>query len=557
MATKLFKMKYQLIFSVLLALGISTLSAQNSNYFEYADHQSVTANYIDVLARNSSSAYVFQDAAIYLIEGKNRKDIYPNNWGSASFSVFPSPEDTVIYVYDYFDYDIGTNLVSKITIQNDSVSIINNINDNFDGLNLSIRDIVIDSLDQTLVFHHDGVHVLLEKLDTSHVEPKRILDTIYVSDLQLPFFSKLCQNSELDIFSMKGSEITPIKNDFTLGQTIQLEEDIKDLLLFEEKFYVLHEQSIAVYDEHWQNKLNDIAIDLQHGEIKGFTIDQLGQIIVLQNTNSTLARSTRYFENQTEYELLYQEISKQVGYHKIRYCNGHLFSVGNYREIPILNIQSNDFVQNDVRLDMSIEHIDIEYSVEVEENCMFWCDTYTYDVDYTLKNNSSLPVTNFSIAAYHFPLNFSFSSPTLYAPFHDEETIMPNDTIHLKGVYQSSVRYLNFPFEILGTNFMLDANESNNFLETDALLNVFKPVVPQLNVEVFPIPCKDFISIEPEIPIHGLDIYNAAGVLMKSVRSQAQLSQLDIQFLPVGIYAMRLWDRNIEKFGIQKLVVER
>ena len=133
---------------------------------------------------------------------------------------------------------------------------------------------------------------------------------------------------------------------------------------------------------------------------------------------------------------------------------------------------------------------------------------------------------------------------------------MPGQTISFEGDYNSLGRYVIFPFEILGNNFALDANFDNSFVEfTDLVLSTSNKQA-QLPFQVYPNPAQQTISFDSEEPIYKVDLYTIEGKLVKSLQSMQAITQVDLPPLPNGLYTLRIRDREFQKFGIQKVMIQ-
>ncbi len=509
-----------LTFTLLIFLcSVSFAQAQNNPYYEFADHQSIGSEYHELIPRGPESAYLIQNASIVKVEGKTRTSLYSPSWTSSEFNIFTNAEDTIIYMYDYFDFDIGIDIVTKVRINKDSIQIINHVDDYFNNdyeypmLRLRVHDIIIDSMGYTLAFHSDGVHRIIESVDTILMTP--YLDTTFISKNTIPYSSKLIKNEKGDLFVIGGDQVFPLLADYSSGSAISLEEGFLKIKFIENNFYVLYEDHIAIYTEDWQETSFSILIDQTYGMPKDFLITN-NSAIVSQDSDQVPAQLIKYVFADNMPTVLYQETLEAAQYHSLKMKNDLIYSIGQHREVPVLGIQTNEFTENDQRLNMSIEDIAITYTVEVEDSCNYSCTDYFYDISYTLKNNSQEPISTFTIAAYEFPLQFGFFH-TLFFRSNKDILIMPGQTIRFDDKYESQVLWNTFPFEIMGNNFALDSNFEDSFVEfTDVILSTNRISNATLPFQAYPNPAQRTINLESEVPIYKVDVYQIDGRLIKA-----------------------------------------
>lgn len=138
-------MKFLTISLLVILCSISFVQAQNDSYFEFADHQWISSSYIDMIPRGAESAYLIQNASVAKQKGKTLDRFYTPNWSKSDFNIFTTGEDTIIYMYNYSDYDIGTSVVTRIKIGKDSTQILNQVDDYFTMIELRVIDIIMTS----------------------------------------------------------------------------------------------------------------------------------------------------------------------------------------------------------------------------------------------------------------------------------------------------------------------------------------------------------------------------------------------------------------------------
>ena len=107
-------MKKLILSLAFFLFAFSCILAQTAKYYEYADHVFIASPYYDMVPIGPQSAYVIQYADIVKLEGKTKTSIYDNNWSCSDFNIFTNAEDTIIYMYNYFDYDIGIDVVLSL-----------------------------------------------------------------------------------------------------------------------------------------------------------------------------------------------------------------------------------------------------------------------------------------------------------------------------------------------------------------------------------------------------------------------------------------------------------
>lgn len=535
---------------LLILFAISFAHAQNNQYHEYADHPAISNTYYDIIPRGPESAYVVQTGGIVKIEGKTKTDIYVDPyWPCFDYKIFTSPEDTTIYMYNFFDYDIGISIITKVTINQDSVEVLNTVDNYFNGnypsLRLYVEDMMVDSLGQTLVFSYDGLFALDENLDTT-----------FVSNSTINYNSTLIKNATHDIFLIKDNLIAPLLPDYTFGQTKIIEKGVLEINFIDDNFYVLYADHIDMYGSEWQDTNMRIDLDPAFGIPKDFTFNENKDLIVLQGHNQIFAQTVKYDSQNNIPEVIYQETIGSLKYDKIKRMDRLIFSIGKHREVPVLGIQTDELTVNEQRLNMSIEDISITYTVDVEDDCNYSCEDYSYNISYTVKNNSQEPVSFFTIAAYEFPLQFG-QFPTLFIGYNKDTLIAPGLTANFKGKYNTQWFYGTFPFEIMGNNFALDAKFDDSYIEfSDLILSTNDRIKPTLPFQVYPNPAQGTISLDSAEAIYKVDVYHINGRLIKSLQSQQVITQVDLPQLPDGLYTLRIWDKEFKKFGIQKVMIQ-
>lgn len=543
----------------LCGVSVAQAQAQSNPYYEFADHQWISSKYHDMIPLGPESAYLIQNASVVKVEGKTKTTIYNTPpWFSARFNIHTTAEDTTIYMYNYMDDHLGLDVITKIKINKDSIELINTVDDFFYyydllTLRLHLHDMITDSLGRTLAFHTDGIHSIVEKIHPTLSTP--FLDTIFISSNTITYDSKLIKNDKGDLFVIYRDQVFPLLADYSGGSAIPLEEGFLKIKFIENNFYVLYEDHIAIYTNGWQDSNHRISIDQTYGKPTDFLITN-NSAIVSQDSDQTTAQLVKYVFSDTGPTILYQETLEAAEYHSLKMKNDLIYSIGQHREVPVLGIQANQFSENDQRLNMRIEDIAISYTVETEEDCIYVCDDYYYDISYTVKNNSDESINQFTIAAYDYPLQFG-NFPTLFARYNNDTLIMPGQTIRFEGKYDSQVLWSTFPFEIMGNNFTLDSNFEDSFVEfSDLILSTNKVSIATLPFQAYPNPAQRTINLESEEPIYKVDIYHIDGILIKSIQSRNSITQIDLPQLADGLYTLKIWDQEFKNYGIQKVMIQ-
>ena len=560
-STKRVNMKKLDLVFLFFAACLFKIQAQDSElYFEFADHQSLTSSFYDMIPRGSQSAYLIQNANIAKIEGRNKSRIYSANWSRSEFNIFTNEEDSTIFMYNYSDYDIGIGAVTKIKLNGDSIEVINHVDDYFNNgclypmLDLFVSDIIMDSLGQSLAFNGNGVLNIIERYDSLCMQT--FLDTVRVSNNPLPYFSKLIKNNTHDIFMIGHQNVFRVMEDYTIGPALPVEGDFLGIKFFGNLFYVLYEDHIALYDSKFQSTYLRIQLDPTYGKPNDFIIMDNNEAITLQGDDQSTSYTLKYTPHNSSPEILYQEALDQMLYSKIKTKDNHIYTLGKHREVPVLGIQPAEYTENNVRANLSIEDISINYVLEVQDNCNYWCENYFYDISYTIKNISDKIVSNFTIAAYQFPLDLSVRQPTLYARFNKDTLLMPEQALSFTDEYRAQVLWTVFPFEITGNNFTLESNFGDSVFEfSDPVLNTSE-IQPTLQFKAYPNPASSIIYLESIEPIHKIGLYHINGRLIKSLLSKKELTQIETQNLSSGLYTLRIWNKDFIHFGTQKIMVQ-
>lgn len=541
-------MKKPLLLTILIvALSQLITFAQTGDYYEYINHENPFRDYSNFMPISEKGAYVVRNASLIKIEGTKETVIYQSNWGQVRSNFFINGQDTVVFFYDFFDLDIGTDEVTKITINQDSVQILNDVDEDCNNacLRAYVYDFVQDSLGQFIMASEDGFFVVDDNLDT-----------LQLSDEGLPFSSKFFKNSNEDLFLIDRNIAYRIDENYNLIQLFDAEEFIIKAVGLESSLYLLFKDRIEVYDSELDQLIDNINLDSQFGDAIDLTFNDKGQILLLQNDDEKTSRAFVY-EMDGSYELIYEENLKFTTYNKIKCIGDRVFCIGDNKAVPILKSQAMEWAQPFGNPDLRIDAIEITLDSTVASNCSYFCIDYYYDLKFTVTSLGADTVRNYNIANFRYPIDFSFSFNSLKWNFGYDANVGDGQTHIGLADFDTQWRYGAMTFEIIGANFLPDRNPENSIFTSNDIIAGISHSIPVLeNVSIYPQPANQIVNIKAPENITLVQVYSMDGQLRYATQSRTNINSIEVSDIPAGIYMIQMWSANKSKVAIKKLILQ-
>jgi hypothetical protein len=312
-----------------------------------------------------------------------------------------------------------------------------------------------------------------------------------------------------------------------------------------------HPKSDHYYIYKTSNNATQIYIfSINKDSIHGKTIDLASRAtsLVVEDDNviwlSADLKSLHWYNEVTKKDSIsYTESSNNIKLNKLYRKNnktyvlgGNVFEINNslfgfYESLayPLVqeHVDGEKFTpyRNDLSLTIKNERAEIVGPI----NFGYYIKT---DFIATIKNNSSKPVNKFNI------LSRAFTGPTDNYIYN--KTILPGESIDVEFT-QSNFTSYKVPFVLKsytlgGGDNLVDKNSSNNVSESRLSVPVTE-INFDKNITITPNPSQDFITIDSELPISSVKIFDKTG---KQVIESLSGEKIDIATLRQGLYLVNI-----------------
>jgi len=551
--------------SILLLILLSqlSLSSQISDYYEYINHKSPFGDFSNFLPISDKGAYVVRNASLIKIEGKKETVIYSSRWFRASSKFLITENDTIVFFYNYTATDFALDIVTKITINQDSIQVLNHgdrecrvcedcpfyyypdIPDEFPCLDVGPKDFVLDSLGQIIMATTEAIYRVEDNLDTVRL-------STFASSRNIRFL----KNQKGDLFYKDGNSVYALDNNFETEFVLDTGQQLERLENHNGKNYLQLLDQIRVYDSQFELLIETINIDLAHGRIVDFTVSNNEEVFVIQEDESNISRTLKY-DYDGNNELIYIENLEDTYYKKIENLGSRIYCIGQNKATPIIKSQPMEFSEPYGNPDLRIDNIEILMDSTITPNCNYGCINYFYNARFEVTNMGTDSIFTYNIANFRFPLDFSFSFNSLKWNFGYNTNIAVGESHEGFGNFDTQFRYRNMYFEIIGANFLPDRNPSNNILESNDIISGIRNTVPQLeNVSIYPIPANEVVNIEAPEEIKTVQVFSLDGQLHYATQSRKNITDFKVDKLPPGVYIVQLWNADKSKVATKKMIVK-
>jgi hypothetical protein len=230
--------------------------------------------------------------------------------------------------------------------------------------------------------------------------------------------------------------------------------------------------------------------------------------------------------------LIYKEQNPKVSLQKIFRKNNTNYILGQYSDFTFPAI-FNAIIQEHkdgekfapYRNDLSLELLNdnkvelVEYRPNSQDKAAL--TTVTVRV----KNNSNRPIRKFNIMT-NFMIDRNFIFDTLIPPFESRDVKISELTF---PIFNPQIKRT---YRLVGADYILDSDISNNIKETSFIVNTNNKLFER-KITITPNPSQHFITIDTELPISSVKIYDNTG---KQVIESLSDEKIDITSLRQGLY---------------------
>jgi hypothetical protein len=234
--------------------------------------------------------------------------------------------------------------------------------------------------------------------------------------------------------------------------------------------------------------------------------------------------------------LIYKETNPKVSLQKIFRKNNTNYILGRFTDFTFPTI-FNAIIQEHkdgekfipYRNDISLELLNDNKVELVQYHPSSTAKAALTTITARIKNNSNRPVRKFNIIT-NFMIDRNFIFDTLIPPFESRDVKISELTF---PIFNPQIKRT---YRLVGADYILDEDLSNNIRETSFIVNTNDKLFER-KITIIPNPSQDFITIETELPISSVKIYDNTG---KQVMKTLSGEKIDIATLRSGLYLVSI-----------------
>ena len=530
----------------LLMLLPFALIGQFDGNFEFLDHRE---------RLSSKGAHVSYDNDLYYVSHNQSGDmtvvnrlnhnqelevIFSSYFSSQSRTIQTSDSTYSIYLYQLFDYDIGSPGFYAIHIRPYSYKIDS-----------------IQTWDSPLYEDYHYIYDFEQTTDSSFIaiSDNGLLDIVAgriksVSEDVIDRNFRIRKNPNNLVFTYMDTVLYQLNNN-TLTERLTTTSPIIDIKHDLQKAYLLTEGSLQIYSLDFQSLENTFNLPASINSFNQILVRDDLVYYVEENEFGTILNSVNSSGGSV---FLYEFIDESIK-GLINWNNDQFLVNGEYQ---INNISYNPYFRSiDLNENHSYETIDLEIesfklyqgtidtfdqNVDINGDTIY-AQKYNYLIEFVIRNNSNEVIYNYDI--YSAPYINVFGPSGAYFDFNSTDQILPGDTIRHSVPYSRIyIPTTGFDVALPGANFKFNSSDTR-IIFPEFISDVSEIDFTQ-SISLYPNPASSFLNLDIDKPLQSISIYNLNGHL--NYYQSGLINRIDIQHLSSGTYVLVGLDKEGQRF---------